>query len=554
MIAAASPAFTGTSTRSENRPSFVNQRGAVALLSVAAFAIVLAAAPYKTFDLDRYFVSKELVLNAAAFLAALIVARRVRRVTLTAVDMLLLAFLGWSVVSAVFASNYWAAQRALAISFSGVAVFWLTSAIRRSGNVRPLIVALAAAVVVGAATSLAQAHGVDSRYFSLNRSPGGTFGNRNFVAHLSAIGTPVVVLVALTAKRGLGSLLGAGGMTIVAATLVLSRSRAAWLAVLVLSAPVVIMAFLTRERWREPRTVRRLMLMGGAAVTGVIGALVLPNRLEWKSDSPYLDSAAGLVNYKQGSGAGRLVQYANSLKMTKADPVFGVGPGNWPVNYPRFASRNDPSMSQSEGGLTSNPWPSSDWVAYLSERGVVGLGLLVFAMLGLFVRAVRDVGSSRSRDPARVLTAIAVVGTLTATAVVGAFDAVLMLAVPSFFVFALAGALAPPGGRGVTVSRGVRPMIVALLVFGAVSVVRSSTQLIAMATFDAAGSRVSALERAAWFDPGSYRIQVRVAAAQRSRGNCAQARDHARAARDLFPAAGEPKRILTACGARKVNS
>ena len=58
---------------------------------------------------------------------------------------------------------------------------------------------------------------------------------------------------------------------------------------------------------------------------------LLPNRLEWKSDSPYLDSAAGLVNYKEGSGRGRLVQYGNSLRMTVAHPLFGVGPGNWPV-------------------------------------------------------------------------------------------------------------------------------------------------------------------------------------------------------------------------------
>ena len=40
----------------------------------------------------------------------------------------------------------------------------------------PLLIALATGVVVGAATCLAQAYGVVSEYFSLNRSPGGTFG------------------------------------------------------------------------------------------------------------------------------------------------------------------------------------------------------------------------------------------------------------------------------------------------------------------------------------------------------------------------------------------
>src|SRR5206468_11830923 len=140
-------------------------------------------------------------------------------------------------VSAVFAINVWAAERALAMSFSGVALFWSAQALRRIGLVRPLIVALAVGVVIGAATSLAQAYGVQSEYFSLNRAPGGTFGNRNFVAHLCAIGTPVVILVALTARRGLGSVFGAVAMAVVSAALVMSRSRGAWLAVIALAVP-----------------------------------------------------------------------------------------------------------------------------------------------------------------------------------------------------------------------------------------------------------------------------------------------------------------------------
>ncbi len=351
--------------------------------------MVLAATTYKSFDLDRYFVPKELVLHLCAAAAALLCLRGCKRLTLSAVDVLIAGFLVASVVSASFATNRWVAERALAISCSGAALFWVASALRRDGLVRPLLVALAFAVVVGAATSLAQAYGVQTEFFSLNRAPGGTFGNRNFVAHLCAIGAPVVVLVALTARRGFGSLFGGLGMVVVAAALVLSRSRAAWLAVLVLAVPVAVLALMTWSRWCEPRTLRRLIVLGGATAIGVVAAVVVPNHLEWKSDSPFLDSATGLVNYKEGSGHGRLVQYGNTLRMTAARPVLGVGPGNWAVVYPKYATHNDPSMSQ-EGGLTSNPWPSSDWVAYLSERGVVGFALLLSAMIGLVWRALRD--------------------------------------------------------------------------------------------------------------------------------------------------------------------
>jgi O-antigen ligase len=530
-------------------PPTARERLALHLIQLGAVAVVLVALPYKLFDLDRYFVPKELTLHVVAAGSAFLVISARRRVTFGVVDVLLAIFLAASLVSAVFAVNVWAAERALAISMSGVALYWSSSSLRRCGLERPIMVALAAGVVLGAATSLAQAYGIQTEYFSLNRAPGGTFGNRNFVAHLCAIGTPVVVLVALTARRGFGSIFGGIGMAVVAATLVLSRSRAAWLAVLVLAVPVAILGLMTWSRWCEPRTVRRLVVLGLAAAGGVAAAIVVPNRLNWNSENPYLESAAGLVNYKEGSGHGRIVQYTNSLKMAEAHPVLGVGPGNWPVSYPRFAAHNDPSMSQ-EDGVTSNPWPSSDWIAYLSERGVVGFGALLLAFLLLFWRAVRDLRTGTGRDAERVLTAIALIGTLTATAVVGAFDAVLMIAVPTFFVWTLAGALAPPPRNSKTIQRGIRELgPVVVLGLGALAIGRSACQLAAIATFSTSG-KVSAMDMASTLDPGSYRIHTRAAQAYIARGSCGPARNHAHAARALFPNAAEPRRELAACGSR----
>ena len=515
-------------------------------------AVVIVAATYKSFDLDRYFVPKELVLHLCAVSAALLCLRGRRRITIGIVDLLLVAFLVASSISAIFAVNHWAAERALAISFSGAALFWSAAALRREGLVRPLLVALAFAVVVGAATSLAQAYGVQTDFFSVNRAPGGTFGNRNFVAHLCAIGTPVVVLVALTARRGFGSVFGGTAMAIVAAALVLSRSRGAWLAVIVLAVPVGILAWMTWNRWCEPRTVRRALVLGASAIVGVVAAIAIPNHLEWKSDSPFLDSAAGLVNYREGSGKGRLVQYANSLRMAGPDPVLGVGPGNWPVVYPKYAARNDPSMSQ-ESGVTSNPWPSSDWVAYLSERGVVGVVLLLLVMVGLAWRAVRDLRGAGAapggRDAERTLTAIALIGTLVATAVVGAFDAVLLIAVPTFFVWTLAGALVPPPTGGKTIESGVRALVPLVALLGVVAVGRAALQIAAMSVYSGS-TRTAAVDRAATLDPGSYRILTRAAALHLARGDCARARPAAHAAHALYPTAAEPRRQIADCGGR----
>jgi len=530
-------------------PSGARDRVALYVLQAGAIAVVLIAMPYKAFDLDRYFVPKELVLHLVAAIAAIRIIAKRGQITMRSVDILLALFLGLSAVSSVFATNGWAAERALAISISGAALFWVASSLGKAGLGRPLVIALAVAVVVAAATSLAQAYGVQSEYFSLNRVPGGTFGNRNFIAHLAAIGTPVVMLVALTAPAGLGSVFAAISMAILSATLVLSRSRAAWLAVIAVVIVVGLLGKMAWDRWSDARTIRRMLVLALAAALGVAGALFLPNHLDWKSNSPYLDSAAGLVNYKEGSGRGRIVQYTNSLAMSRAHALLGVGPGNWPVIYPRFASKNDPSMSQSSEGVTSNPWPSSDWAAFMSERGFIGFALLLIVFLGLAIRAIRDIREGGGRDAERVLTPIALLGTLVATAVVGAFDAVLMIAVPTFFVWTLAGALRPPTGGAeveVRVPRFVAPL---MTVFAIVIVGRSAAQAGAVA-MASTSTKLDALVRSTILDPGNYRLRNRLAQTYISRGDCTRARPQARAARDLFPSAAEPKRYIAQCGGR----
>ncbi|MEW5931505.1 MAG: hypothetical protein AB1941_28895, partial [Gemmatimonadota bacterium] len=83
------------------------ERIALRVLQLGALAVVLAAAGYKVFELDRFFVPKELVLHLTAFLAGLLVLGAARRGSATRVDALLLAFLALGAVSAVFATNPW---------------------------------------------------------------------------------------------------------------------------------------------------------------------------------------------------------------------------------------------------------------------------------------------------------------------------------------------------------------------------------------------------------------------------------------------------------------
>ncbi len=508
--------------------------------------MVLAALPYRTFDIERHAVPKELVLHLVAAMVAMLCLRRVTTLHLSRIDLWLLGYLGLSVVAALLATNWWLSGRALAISLSGSALFWSARSLGRVGLGRPLIVALAGAVILGALTALLQAYGLGSSLASLSRAPGGTFGNRNFMAHLVGLGLPTVILCALEARRRSHFVIWTVGMGVVCAALVLSRSRAAWLgcaAGLLFLGVNGLLAGLGRDR--ELR--RRGSWLALALGLGVGLALILPNALDWRSDSPYLDSLRDVANYKEGSGRGRLIQYRNTMLLMGAHPLFGTGPGNWPVEYPRFVPKTDPSLDRDDG-MTANPWPSSDWMAFASERGLPAFLLLLGVIGGLFFSKWRwwRADPDRGRDLA-ALTALAVL--LIAT-VEGVFDAVLLLPAPTLVVWTILGALAPlsPSRRALTLTRGQRTgLLAAVGLLGASFTLRSTLQIRAMSAYSNDWSQ-SALERAARLDPGSYRIQIMLAESYVRRGGCQKVRAQAEAARRLFPNAPEPRRLLEACG------
>ncbi|MDB4881023.1 MAG: hypothetical protein JWL60_2469 [Gemmatimonadetes bacterium] len=524
----------------------ISDRAAAYALQAGAIAVVLVAAPYKLFDLDRFFVPKELVLHLTALVAGVLCVARARQWRMSRTDELLALFLALGLVSALFATNWWLAGRAVAVSVSGAVCFWSARTVARRGLERRLVAALALAGVLGAVTALLQAYGLETEWFSLNRAPGGTFGNRNFMAHLCVITLPAVVLTSLLAPSRRAYFAWTGGVALMGAALVMSRSRAAWLALIAGVVVLAVLGVVALRRGRGGIRPGRLLLLPLAAVLGGGASLVLPNTLNWSSDSPYADTAKSVVNYKEGSGQGRLVQYGNTLKMTLHHPLLGVGPGNWAVDYPKFASRRDPSLSTE--GMTSNPWPSSDWMTFLSERGPAAFVVLGLALLVLVADGFRGLGAELPVEER--LRAATLLGTIAVLLVVGTFDAVLLLPVPALIAWSLLGALSSPAReRRVLELSAVRRIAFASLLAAvtAGAALRSLAQLSAMDIFSST-SRTAALERAAARDPGSYRIRTRLATGYLNRGNCTRARAHASSARDLFPEAPQPRRILRSCG------
>src|SRR5260221_12141415 len=107
-------------------------------MQVGAIAVVLAAAPYKTFELDRFFAPKELGLAVTALLTALLCISRATRLSIGRADQFLLAAMALTGVSAGFPTNPWLARRARRRFVGGLARVWGGGRFLRAGySARP---------------------------------------------------------------------------------------------------------------------------------------------------------------------------------------------------------------------------------------------------------------------------------------------------------------------------------------------------------------------------------------------------------------------------------
>ncbi len=499
---------------------------------------VLAALPVAPSDLDRHQFPKETLVHAGVFLAVLLARPWPLWRGRGAVQLGAVVLAAWSLLTVFAATNPWMGWRAASLTITAIIGFGTAHALARTGAGTILLGWSALAAVLGAGTGLAQALGVEHPFFSRLRAPGGTFGNRNFLAHLAAAASPLLAHQLLLAHRRRGVVLAAIGIAALTAALVLTRSRAGWLAALAGIGTMVVALLLARRHAGVPIGPRRLTLLAGMMATGAVLAIVSPNTLEWRSDSPYSDTLGNLANFREGSGRGRLLQYQNTLELVQRHPVLGVGPGNWALHYGEVAPRGDPSFASNDV-VPLNPWPSSDWLALASERGVPAVLALVLLGIGLLWRAVRSVRSGGER----AIAGAALASTVAAVTVAGMFDAVLLLAVPVHFTTITLGALLaaadgetreplPPPNRAATW----------LVLLAALGLARSAMQTGAYVMAGDGSSRAR-LERAAVVDPFSYQLRIRLA-----RGPCRTSRDHARAALRLAPTWPAARAAARRCG------
>jgi len=516
----------------------------VHLLGAGLLLCALVLMPGSLGGAEQFALPKELVLSLSAFAALVVCLQTYRPVALDAADLSLALFVGISLASAmVAAENGWLAARALGLTAGGAAVFWAARSAAREGGSGAGVAWVAVILPAAAVGGLLEAYGATYGLSVAGRGPGGTLGNRNILAHLLALGLPAYLLCVARARERRAFALLLLGLVPVTTALTLTRCRAAWLAA------GVMLAVFAATRWAvarsgagEPMERGRAALLALGVIVGISLAVVLPNRLDWVSRSPYLDTVRQVVDHRTGSGRARLVQYGNTLQMVRANPLLGVGPGNWAVQYPRYAPVDSPVGTEPPGPV--NRLPSSDWVGIAAESGLPALLVLMLGGLLLGRAAWRRCMEGEFDAGAALLC------TLVAVAVLGSVDNVLARPAPAFMAWLALGVLAPAAVPGTRPWRLVASRLAAGIAVGLLGValaVPAVGRLYARHLYETAGYDVERMERAARVNPGDYEARLHLAFQWTQMRECDRARPHVEAARRLYPHNLEAQRLLLAC-------
>jgi O-antigen ligase len=519
------------------------RRTLLPILQLGLFTCAVAVMAPGALGGDAAFLPKEAVLHLTAF--ALVSTHRDPwpDAGVDLIDLALLSFILVSAAGLLTAVSPWLGVRTIGISISSVVIYWSARSVAASGERARLIGTVAGVAGVVAAIGLLEAYGAIGGFSRWGRAPGGTFGNRNHLAHFVALAAPCILWSALLAVRRFPAFCGLAVLTLASWILTLSRARAAWLALLV-AAPLTLL--LIRRGGTGSRIGSgRAGLAALAACIGLTGAVFLPNRLPWLSATPYRDSVSSLVEAGSGSGRGRAIQYANTFRMARDHPVLGVGAGNWLVHYPRYAQEDDPSLDPRSWPSVTR-FPQGDLGGGFAERGFPAMAFLLFAF------AMSACRSARQKDePCRDAAQAWAIGTLFSVGAVILLLEPLLSSPSSSAVFFLAwGALAPPtrpvasGFPGAKPRRAVHLALIgttaALVMFGGT--------LLSAAILYRHDPSVEKLALATRIHPVDFRSQRLLAVALILRGDCERAATHIEKAARLVPHAAPPVTAAEAFG------
>ncbi|MCC6730888.1 MAG: O-antigen ligase family protein [Chthonomonadales bacterium] len=299
----------------------------------------------------------------------------------TGPNLPILLFLGVALVSCALSSNKaFSIQETTRIAAGVLLYFVVAYQFRRSEHLSKLFDTL---LFVGVAASL---YGFVQYSTGETLRAAGPFGNPQLLASFLMILLPIVAVVAITERKAGRQLAAQVATVLMAACLLLTQTRSAWLGSAVGLGVLAILAIAVAARNRPSSLASRKheLVLPAVMLVGVIVFLAL-----WPQTNTLLQRATTFSNVSaQATFQSRQAMWRDAASTIASRPLTGIGVGLYPVRY----SAAHPSLSND---------PHNFWLKTAAEMGIpaamlVALALAAFLFVGLRRAYTMDAGIRRS--------------------------------------------------------------------------------------------------------------------------------------------------------------
>ncbi len=234
-------------------------------------------------------------------------------------------------------------------------------------------------------------------------TPGSTFGNRNPAGEAMAMALPFGVVAARRSKGEARAVMVAS-VALELLFLGATRARGAWIGG---ACGLGFLAWSSRARLsRAGVAVALAAIVAAGAAASIPGRFNPRDAGDAKRYAKVVEVLQEGLDTRSTALRTRLGLWRRTVSMIADHPLLGVGPGNWPVAFPRYA---EPGATR-DGVLTATLGPRQahdDLLERMAETGL--LGLLALGLLGVSAtKAARGrlaSGDEQLRDGAQAAAA-----------------------------------------------------------------------------------------------------------------------------------------------------
>jgi len=314
----------------------------------------------------------------------------------------LICFLVWALFSFFWSTNrYNSLVLWVHWSACGLVYFLCLQILTSVNRIKVLFYMLSIAAVIVSIIGLLQ-YFFEIDWFLQLAKPASTFGNKNMAAQFIGLCFPVVVMFFIRSKKGWKMWASAPVLSLVMVYLFHTRTKAAWIAVMVQVFFLVLFFLYDRfalkgkvGSWHLQKiiagistavVVLLLINLGPAGWKWQVGQVsrqfekmvsITLDRPDESSSNVSFEMEGTSEDYAASSTGARLIIWRNTIDLIRTHPIKGVGLNNFGTEYPRIAvdSERDILLTLYQGPRHTH----NDFLQIFSELGLPAILLIIWA-------------------------------------------------------------------------------------------------------------------------------------------------------------------------------